>query len=117
MAQVAYKDQVACLSTPTAPGACELKVTGGGIYRIVGRRAPLSIKGAPAAVVDKITTAAEHAFYQGLHTAMLASGAILFMCAIVAWVLLRAQAHGETPAQLSEAPRRSHAHAGARYAR
>jgi len=50
VAQVAYKDQVACLSTPTAPGACELKVTGGGIYRIVGRRAPLSIKGAPAAV-------------------------------------------------------------------
>jgi hypothetical protein len=50
VAQVAYKDQVACLSTPKEPGACELKVTGGGIYRIVGRKAPLAIKGAPAAV-------------------------------------------------------------------
>jgi hypothetical protein len=50
VAQVAYKDQVACLSTPDQPGACELKVTRGGIYRIVGRRAPLAIKGAPAAI-------------------------------------------------------------------
>lgn len=45
VAKVAYKDQVACLSTPKEPGACALKVTGGGIYRIVGRKAPLSIKG------------------------------------------------------------------------
>lgn len=51
VAQVAYKDQVACLSTPKEPGACELKVTGGGIYRIVGRKAPLQIRGAPPAVV------------------------------------------------------------------
>src|SRR5487761_410601 len=51
VAEVAYKDQVACLSTPTEPGACELKVApGGGIYRIVGRKPPTRIKGAPAAV-------------------------------------------------------------------
>ncbi|MFL5911221.1 MAG: hypothetical protein ACJ768_11695 [Gaiellaceae bacterium] len=50
VAQVAYKDQVACLSTPKEPGACDLKVTDGGIYRIVGRKAPLKIKNAPAAV-------------------------------------------------------------------
>ncbi len=49
--QVAYRDQVACLSTPKEPGACDLKVTtGGGIYRIVGRNTPMRIKGAPAAV-------------------------------------------------------------------
>jgi hypothetical protein len=51
VAQVAYKDQVACLSSPKEPGACDLKVTtGGGIYRIVGRKTPIRIKGAPAAV-------------------------------------------------------------------
>jgi hypothetical protein len=50
VAQVAYRDQVACLSTPKAPGACELKVTGGGIYRLVGRKAPLPIRNAPPAV-------------------------------------------------------------------
>ncbi|HEY5099549.1 MAG TPA: hypothetical protein VII54_05815 [Gaiellaceae bacterium] len=51
VAQVAYKDQVACLSSPKEPGACELKVApGGGIYRIVGRKPPTRIKGAPAAV-------------------------------------------------------------------
>jgi hypothetical protein len=49
--QVAYRDQVACLSTPKEPGACDLKVTtGGGIYRIVGRNTPMRIKGAPASV-------------------------------------------------------------------
>jgi hypothetical protein len=51
VAQVAYKDQVACLSTPTEPGACALKVTDGGVYRIVGRKAPLKIKSASAAVM------------------------------------------------------------------
>lgn len=50
VAQVAYKDQVACLSAPQEQGACDLKVTGGGIYRIVGRKAPLQISHAPAAV-------------------------------------------------------------------
>jgi hypothetical protein len=49
--QVEYRDQVACLSTPKEPGACDLKVTtGGGIYRIVGRNTPVRIKGAPASV-------------------------------------------------------------------
>ena len=52
VAEVAYKDQVACLSTPKEPGACALKVTdGGGVYRIVGRKAPLKIKSAAAAVL------------------------------------------------------------------
>ena len=51
VAEVAYKDQVACLSTPNGPGACDLKVAaGGGIYRIVGRKPPVPIKGAPPAV-------------------------------------------------------------------
>jgi hypothetical protein len=50
VAQVAYKNQVDCLSTPEAPGACDLKVVRGGIYRIVGRKTPLPVKGAGAAV-------------------------------------------------------------------
>ncbi len=52
VAQVAYKDQVACLSTPKAPGACDLKVVAGtgGIYRVVGRKAPVLIKGTRASV-------------------------------------------------------------------
>jgi hypothetical protein len=48
--QVAYKDQVDCLSTPTAPGACDLKVVGGGIYRVVGRKTPMAVKGTRAAI-------------------------------------------------------------------
>ncbi|HEX5247887.1 MAG TPA: hypothetical protein VFW41_12245 [Gaiellaceae bacterium] len=51
VAQVAYRDQVACLSTPKEPGACDLKVTDGGIYRIVGRKAPIKIDGAKPAVM------------------------------------------------------------------
>lgn len=43
VAQVAYKNQLDCLSTPKAPGACDLKVVGGSIYRIVGRKAPVQI--------------------------------------------------------------------------
>ena len=50
VAQVQYKDQVACLSTPTAPGACDFEVTGGGIYRVVGRKQPTLVHGAPPAV-------------------------------------------------------------------
>ena len=50
VADVAYKDQVACLSTPKAPGACELKVVAGGVYRIVGRRTPERVRGASPAV-------------------------------------------------------------------
>ena len=48
--QVAYHDQVACLSTPNAPHACDLDVTGGGVYRIVGRRLPMRVKGSQPAV-------------------------------------------------------------------
>jgi hypothetical protein len=50
VADVAYADQLACLSTPNAHGACRLKIDGGGVYRIVGRKPPLPVKGAPAAV-------------------------------------------------------------------
>jgi hypothetical protein len=50
VAQVQYKDQVACLSTPNAPGACDFEVAGGGIYRVVGRKQPTLVHGAPPAV-------------------------------------------------------------------
>jgi hypothetical protein len=50
VANVAYKDQVTCLSTPKTPGACRLEVNGGGVYRIVGRRSPLAVAGAAPAV-------------------------------------------------------------------
>jgi hypothetical protein len=50
VAEVQYEDQVACLSTPKAPGACALEISGGGIFRIVGRNAPLRVRGASAAV-------------------------------------------------------------------
>jgi hypothetical protein len=53
VAQVAYKDQVACLSTPKTPGACALKIVEGGVggvYRIVGRTTPQLIKGTSPAV-------------------------------------------------------------------
>ena len=50
VAQVAYKDQVACLSTPKAPGACALKIVKGGVYRIVGRTTPQFIGGTQPAV-------------------------------------------------------------------
>src|SRR5581483_2158592 len=43
-AQVAYKDQVDCLTSPNAPGAWDLEIVGGGIYRIVGRKLPQPIK-------------------------------------------------------------------------
>jgi len=47
---VAYHDQVACLSTPKSAHACELDVVDGGIYRIVGRTPPMKIKDAAPAV-------------------------------------------------------------------
>jgi hypothetical protein len=50
VAQVQYKDQVACLSTPSAPGACDFEVSGGGIYRVVGRKQPVLVHGAPPAI-------------------------------------------------------------------
>ena len=50
VADVAYKDQVACLSTPKAAGACDLKVVGGGVFRIVGRKTPERVPGSVASV-------------------------------------------------------------------
>jgi hypothetical protein len=52
VAQVAYKNQVNCLSTPETPGACALKIVagGGGIYRVVGRKSALLVKGSRATV-------------------------------------------------------------------
>jgi hypothetical protein len=50
--QVAYKNQVDCLTSPKTPGACDLVVVGGGggVYRVVGRKLPQPIKGVPASV-------------------------------------------------------------------
>lgn len=50
VADVAFKDEVACLSTPTAPHACDMETRGGGVYRVVGRKAPALVKGTAAAV-------------------------------------------------------------------
>ena len=47
---VQYHDQVACLSAPTSAHACDLDVTGGAIYRVVGRKLPTPIRGAGPAV-------------------------------------------------------------------
>lgn len=49
-AQVAYKDQVDCLTSPNTPGACDLEVVGGGVYRVVGRKLPQPIKNVPPSV-------------------------------------------------------------------
>ncbi len=48
--KVAYHDQVACLSAPKSAHACELEVTGGGVYRVVGRKPPAPVKGGAPAV-------------------------------------------------------------------
>jgi hypothetical protein len=50
VSDVAFKDEVACLSTPTAAHACDMVTKGGGIYRVAGRRAPALVKGTTAAV-------------------------------------------------------------------
>jgi hypothetical protein len=50
VANVAFKDEVACLSTPKVPHACDMQATGGGVYRIVGRKPPILVKGTTAAV-------------------------------------------------------------------
>jgi hypothetical protein len=50
IADVAFKDEVACLSTPKAPHACDMETRGGGVYRVVGRRPPTLVKGTTAAV-------------------------------------------------------------------
>ena len=47
---VAYVDEVACLSTPGTPGACDMKIAGGGVYRVSGRKPPPQIDGTSAAV-------------------------------------------------------------------
>ncbi len=47
---VAYVDEVACLSNPKAKGACSLERSGGGVYRVVGRTAR-AIPGTPASVL------------------------------------------------------------------
>jgi hypothetical protein len=46
VASVAYVDEVACLSG----GSCEMKIAGGGIYRVMGRKPPPLIEGTTAAV-------------------------------------------------------------------
>jgi hypothetical protein len=50
VADVAFKDEVACLSTPKAPHACDMETRGGGVYRVVGRKPPTLVKGTTAAV-------------------------------------------------------------------
>lgn len=50
VADVAFKDEVACLSTPKAPHACDMQTRGGGVYRVVGRKPPALVKGTTAAV-------------------------------------------------------------------
>ncbi len=47
---VDYVNEVTCLSDPKAPGACALKIAGGGIYRVVGRQQPKLVPGTAAAV-------------------------------------------------------------------
>jgi len=47
---VDYVNEVTCLSDPTAPGACAMKVVGGGIYRVVGREQPKLVPGTTAAL-------------------------------------------------------------------
>ena len=47
---VDYVDEVTCLSDPKAPGACEMKIAGGGVYRVVGRQRPKLVPGTTAAV-------------------------------------------------------------------
>ena len=47
---VDYVNEVTCLSDPTAPGACAMKIAGGGIYRVVGRQPPTLVLGTAPAV-------------------------------------------------------------------
>jgi len=47
---VDYVNEVTCLSDPKSPGACAVKIAGGGIYRVVGRRPPKLVPGTTAAV-------------------------------------------------------------------
>jgi hypothetical protein len=61
VADVAFKDEVACLSTPTAPHACDMETRGGGVYRVVGRKPPTLVKGTSAAVA--VACAGTHVAY------------------------------------------------------
>jgi hypothetical protein len=47
---VAYVDEVACLTNPDRAGSCDMKIAGGGVYRVTGRRQPPAIEGTSAAV-------------------------------------------------------------------
>jgi len=47
---VDYVDEVTCLSHPRAPGACAMKIVGGGVYRVVGRQQPMLVPGTAAAM-------------------------------------------------------------------
>ncbi|HVP74558.1 MAG TPA: hypothetical protein VMS63_00950 [Gaiellaceae bacterium] len=47
---VDYVNEVTCLSDPTAPGACAMKIAGGGVYRVVGRQPPQLVPGTTAAM-------------------------------------------------------------------
>ncbi len=67
VAQVAYKNQVDCLSTPNAPGACDLKIVDGAIYRVVGRRTPVKVRGSGAAVAVS-ASGADVAFVRAVGT-------------------------------------------------
>jgi hypothetical protein len=42
---VAYVDEVGCLSTPNVPGACDMKIAGGGVYRVTGRKQAPIVEG------------------------------------------------------------------------
>jgi EmrB/QacA subfamily drug resistance transporter len=52
------------------------------------------VGGGSGGIVAKITQAAEHAFYSGIHIAMLLSGLLLLACAVAAAVLLRPEPSG-----------------------
>lgn len=67
VAQVAYKNQVDCLSTPNAPGACDLKIVDGAIYRVVGRKTPVKVRGT-GAVVAVSASGSDVAFVRAVGT-------------------------------------------------
>lgn len=48
---VAYVDEVACLSTPSSPGACDMRIAGGGVYRVSGRKPIPVVEGTSAVAV------------------------------------------------------------------
>jgi hypothetical protein len=50
VANVVFRDEVACLATPKAPHACDMQTSGGGVYRVVGRKPPALVRGTSASV-------------------------------------------------------------------